>query len=143
MREKKQTAGPKKILLAMPDNPYRVLDVPFDADAKAVNTGLRTLFRKDPRRGGRIGNRAQKKLTDLTERVKEDVFCREVKAPVMDLDQVDRSITLRADDVFSLTLEDLTRLSDVYFMDLGGGNPVDSFDLPDMPYRQEFDTREM
>ncbi len=130
-----------KTIIALPESPYRILDVPFDADVKVINKAMRQLFRKDPRRGGQIGNRAQKKLTDPMERIKEDAFCCEVQRPQIDLNPLKKEAGRFIEDVYCFALEDPFLYSDLYFSDRLDRQVKLDVDPGEIPYREKYDRR--
>ena len=130
-----------KMIIAPPDSPYRILSVPFEADVKEINKAMRRLFKKDPRRGGQIGNRAQKKLTDPMERIKEDAFCCEVERPQMDLNPLKKEAGRFLKDVYCFALEDPFLYSDLYFSDHLDLKVKLDVETEKIPYREKYDRR--
>lgn len=131
-----------RTLIAPPESPYRVLDVAFDADARAINRAMRTLFRKDPRHGAVKGNRAQKQLTDPRERIREDALCVETDLPPLDLSAMGDQIREAAAADRCPPLDDFLLFSDLYFAPERLAPPLNGRDLPvALPYRKTCDRR--
>ena len=130
------------ILIAFPDSPYRVLGVAFDADAKAVNRAMRTLFRKDPRNGAAKGNRAQKQLTDPRQRIREDAFCVPADMPALDLRELADRLQAAPGTFRCRALEQPLLFSDLFFAPERLAKPPNVKDLPvRVPYRAAYDRR--
>lgn len=103
----------KQIILGLPENPYQVLDVPYEADTAQINAGMRGLFRRDPRNAARRGNKAQKALHNPEERVRVDAFCHPVEMVAEGLG--DLTAKLGEADLACTLLADLSLLSDLHF----------------------------
>lgn len=100
-------------LVTLPDSPYRILEVPFDADSKQVTKGMRTLLRKDPKHGAMKGSKAQKQLNDPQTRLVHDAFCQEVISPAASLAGMGEH--LGGGDIYCRALADPLLLSDIQF----------------------------
>lgn len=127
----------KKILISLPDSPYRILDAPFDADSRAVNAAMRVLFKKDPVMGGRQGNQAQKKLTDPRERVKTDAYCCEVEVSDLNLAGLAKHLETDSDDVYCRALQNPIILSDLFFSEEINLNVEIDLDFGELTYREQ------
>jgi len=131
-----------KILITLPESPYRILGVAFDADSRAINQAMRALFRKDPRNGAVKGNRAQKQLTDPRERIKEDALVLETDLPLVDLAPMETRIRETAEIDRCRPLEDLILFSDLHCAPERLIPRVQSRDLPvSVPFRETHDKR--
>ncbi len=130
----------KLFLLTLPDSPYKILDVDFNADSKSVNKAMRALFRRDPRNGAKLGNKAQKMLTDLNERLKVDAFCCEVKAPKIDFAALDVALDENGDHIFCPAFENLFSFSDAQAGKVINSGIDTNENFGEIPFRTEYVT---
>ena len=130
-----------KIIITLPTSPYRILGVPFDAETKAINRAMRALMAKNPREGAQLGNRAQKKLTDPKERMKEDALCLEVDLPEMDFASLTARLAGEGAEAAIPALKDPSRFSDLAFPELLDSPLTFPEPLGPIPYRRNHDTR--
>jgi hypothetical protein len=130
----------EQVLITLPESPYKILDVPFHADAKVVLKAMRALFKKDPRKGGRIGSIAQKKLTDPKERIKLDAFCCEVNVPHVDLSELKKQLGSDNKEIYCHALENFNVFSDLSFPEEVPNNLDIEIDFGKIPYRSGYDT---
>jgi hypothetical protein len=130
----------EQVLITVPESPYKILDVPFYADAKMILKAMRALFKKDPRKGGRIGSIAQKKLTDPKERIKVDAFCCEVDVPHVDLSGLKKQLGSDNQELYCHALEHFIVFSDLSFPDEVPHNLDIEIDFGEIPYRSGYDT---
>ena len=125
------------LLVAPPDSPYKLLGADYDDDARAVQTAFRKFFKKNPRKGVKIGRNAQQKLTNAKERVKADALCCAVPAPKVGLTSLQPWLEdCETDmDMLASAVDNLTLLSDIFFPEqLSCDLPV-SLDLGELEYR--------
>ena len=128
----------KRFLVTLADSPYKILDADFNADSKEITKAMRALFRKDPRNGARLGNKAQKMLTDLGERIKVDAFCCEVEAPEIDFAGLGAAVGDNSDHIVCPAFINLFVFSDAQpGVGLSSGITVQE-DCGTIPFRKEY-----
>ena len=130
-----------KIILAPNDSPYRILDVHFDADSKAIIKAMRVHMVKNTRQVA-AGNKAQKRLTDPRQRAETDALCRQVDQPELDVshlsDRVDHSVREQVCPV----LERMELLSDLYFPESIKTYQSEDLDFEEIPFRDLWDQQD-
>lgn len=129
----------KRTILTLPESPYRILDVPFDVDKKAVNKAMMAHMVKFKRDKAMMdkGNKAQHRLTQPAQRMVEDAMCLEVDQPELDLAHLRGSIPEESNNVYCRLLENPAMLSDLGFPDnLRPNLEVD--ELGQAPYREGY-----
>ncbi len=128
----------KMFLVTLADSPYKILNADFNADSKEITKAMRTLFRKDPRNGARIGNKAQKMLTDLGERIKVDAFCCEVETPEIDFAGIGSVVGQNSEYMACPAFNNLFVFSDAQpGVHLSSGITIKK-DCPSIPFRQDY-----
>lgn len=129
----------EQLLITFSDSPYTVLDAPYDSDVKIVNEALRSLFRKDPRNGGRIGPVAQKKLTNPKERIKVDACCCQVDLPQINLSVLEDKLSTNEQNLYCHVLENPIVLSDLFFPERLQCDFESKIDFGEISYRSGYD----
>jgi hypothetical protein len=129
------------MLVTLPESPYKVLDVAYDADSKTILSAMRALFRRDPQGSARKGNIAQRKLADPKERIKEDAFCCEAALPEVDLGALGEKLAQKDLMRYCHLLENPLLLSDAYFPDVSEVSALTDDNEREtlIPYRSRFD----
>ena len=125
----------KKAIITVPQSPYRILDVPFDADKKTINQAMRRHMVRN-RRHAAEGNKAQKRLTDTTQRVEEDALCYPVEQPELDVSHLGERLEFAIREIPRRFLDHLIVLSDIHFPE-----NIEPYDQPDLnlgeiPFRE-------
>ena len=105
----------KQILITVPESPYKILNVDFEANGREIQKAFRVFFRKNPRKGNRIGKTASKKLTDPKERIKTDTFCCPADIPQVDLNPLKDELDSSYQGIYCQAVEDPVILSDLFF----------------------------
>lgn len=127
-----------KILITVPESPYQILDAQFGADARRIQAAFRAFFKKNPRKGMKVGKKAQRQLIDPKERAKVDALCCLSERPDVDLNGAKSELTSHSDEGIFDAVKKPVKLSDLFFPEaLDDKVPVD-LDFPEIAYRKDY-----
>lgn len=132
-------ADRSKILITVPESPYMILQLSFDADEREIQSAFRSFVRRRSRALGASGKSAHKKLIDPKERIKADAFCCQLDLPQVDLSDLRDHVTSGSCELYCHVLHEPAALAD---LSVKPGLPADELqpelDFGEIPYRPDY-----